>query len=42
MTWIPSFLLGQGFDIHISKACATVGFGVDTQADLDKVREALQ
>ncbi|CAB9540200.1 3-deoxy-manno-octulosonate cytidylyltransferase (EC 2.7.7.38) [uncultured Gammaproteobacteria bacterium] len=35
-------VLNEGFDIHISKACATVGFGVDTQADLDKVREALQ
>ncbi|SGZ82843.1 3-deoxy-manno-octulosonate cytidylyltransferase [Bathymodiolus thermophilus thioautotrophic gill symbiont] len=35
-------VLNEGFEIHISKACASVGFGVDTQADLDKVREALQ
>ncbi|MDC9715331.1 MAG: 3-deoxy-manno-octulosonate cytidylyltransferase [Gammaproteobacteria bacterium] len=34
-------VLKEGFDIHISKACAPVGFGVDTQADLEKVREAL-
>lgn len=35
-------VLNEGFDIHISKVCAAVGFGVDTQADLDKVREALK
>jgi 3-deoxy-manno-octulosonate cytidylyltransferase (CMP-KDO synthetase) len=34
-------VLNEGFDIHISKACAPTGFGVDTQADLDKVRGAL-
>ncbi|SMN11696.1 3-deoxy-manno-octulosonate cytidylyltransferase [uncultured Candidatus Thioglobus sp.] len=35
-------VLNEGFDIHISEACAPVGFGVDTQADLDKVREAMK
>ncbi|SMN16519.1 3-deoxy-manno-octulosonate cytidylyltransferase [uncultured Candidatus Thioglobus sp.] len=34
-------VLNEGFDIHIGKACASVGFGVDTQADLEKVRKVL-
>lgn len=34
-------VLNEGFDIYVGKACASTGFGVDTQADLDKVRDAL-
>ncbi len=34
-------VLNEGFDIHVAKACADTGFGVDTQDDLNKVREAL-
>jgi len=35
-------VLNEGFDIHVSPACAPTGFGVDTIEDLAKVREALQ
>ncbi|SFV86826.1 3-deoxy-manno-octulosonate cytidylyltransferase [hydrothermal vent metagenome] len=35
-------VLNEGFDIHVSKACASTGFGVDTIEDLEKVRKALQ
>ncbi|SMN00312.1 3-deoxy-manno-octulosonate cytidylyltransferase [uncultured Candidatus Thioglobus sp.] len=35
-------VLNEGFDIHISETCVPVGFGVDTQADLDRVREAMK
>lgn len=34
-------VLHAGFDIHVAIACAETGYGVDTQADLDKVIEAL-
>jgi 3-deoxy-manno-octulosonate cytidylyltransferase (CMP-KDO synthetase) len=34
-------VLDEGFDVHVAVACAQTGFGVDTQADLDKVREAM-
>lgn len=34
-------VLSEGFDIHVAEACASIGFGVDTQNDLDKVRKAL-
>ncbi len=35
-------VLNQGFDIFVEKACEATGFGVDTQADLKKVKELLQ
>lgn len=35
-------VLHEGFDIHVAPACESTGFGVDTQQDLDKVREALK
>ncbi|RUA05086.1 MAG: 3-deoxy-manno-octulosonate cytidylyltransferase [Gammaproteobacteria bacterium] len=35
-------VLNEGFGIHVSKACAPTGFGVDTAEDLGKVREALK
>ncbi len=35
-------VLNEGFDIHIDTACEPTGYGVDTQDDLDKVREALK
>ncbi len=35
-------VLSQGFDIFVEKACEATGFGVDTQADLKKVKELLQ
>ncbi len=35
-------VLHAGFDIHVAEACAKTGYGVDTQADLDKVIEALK
>ncbi|WP_428087669.1 3-deoxy-manno-octulosonate cytidylyltransferase [Candidatus Thioglobus sp.] len=34
-------VLNEGFDIHVQSACGNTGFGVDTQADLDKVLAAL-
>ena len=34
-------VLYEGFDIHVALACASTGFGVDTQQDLTNVREAL-
>ena len=34
-------ILWQGEKIHVAEACSTVPSGVDTQADLDKVREVL-
>lgn len=34
-------VLHEGFDIHVSLACAPTGYGVDTQKDLDVVRAAL-
>ncbi|NYT52881.1 MAG: 3-deoxy-manno-octulosonate cytidylyltransferase [Candidatus Vesicomyosocius endoextente] len=33
--------LNEGFDIHVAPACASVGYGVDIQSDLDKVRKEL-
>ncbi len=35
-------VLNEGFEIHVALACAPTGFGVDTQDDLDKVRNALK
>ena len=35
-------VLNEGFDIHISPACAPTGYAVDTQDDLKRVREALK
>lgn len=34
-------VLNEGFDIHVENACGDTGFGVDTQEDLNKVRDAL-
>ncbi len=34
-------VLNEGFDVHVEAACAPTGYGVDTQEDLDKVREEL-
>lgn len=34
-------VLNEGFEIHVAKACGNTGFGVDTQEDLNKVRDAL-
>jgi 3-deoxy-manno-octulosonate cytidylyltransferase (CMP-KDO synthetase) len=34
--------LSEGYDIHVSAACAPTGFGVDTQQDLDNVIKALK
>ncbi|MBT3744928.1 MAG: 3-deoxy-manno-octulosonate cytidylyltransferase, partial [Candidatus Thioglobus sp.] len=34
-------VLNEGFGVHVAVACADTGFGVDTQADLDQVRDAL-
>jgi 3-deoxy-manno-octulosonate cytidylyltransferase (CMP-KDO synthetase) len=34
-------VLNEGFAIHVAKACAQTGFGVDTLEDLNKVRDAL-
>ena len=34
-------VLNEGFDIHVESACGDTGFGVDTQEDLNKVRDAL-
>jgi len=34
-------VLNEGFDVHVEPACAPTGFGVDTQKDLDNVRNAL-
>ncbi len=34
-------VLNEGFDIHVEVACASTGYGVDTQDDLDKVRKEL-
>lgn len=34
-------VLNEGFDIHVALACAGIGYGVDTQRDLEKVRKAL-
>jgi len=34
-------VLNEGFDIHVESACGDTGFGVDTQEDLNKVRNAL-
>ena len=33
--------LNEGFDIHVALACASIGHGVDTKRDLDKVRKEL-
>jgi 3-deoxy-manno-octulosonate cytidylyltransferase (CMP-KDO synthetase) len=35
-------VLNEGYDIHVALACASTGVGVDTQQDLDKVRELLK
>ncbi|BBB24573.1 3-deoxy-manno-octulosonate cytidylyltransferase [Isorropodon fossajaponicum endosymbiont JTNG4] len=34
-------VLNEGVDIHVALACASIGHGVDTQRDLDKVRKEL-
>jgi 3-deoxy-manno-octulosonate cytidylyltransferase (CMP-KDO synthetase) len=34
--------LNAGYDIHVARACATTGVGVDTQKDLDEVRGLLR
>jgi 3-deoxy-manno-octulosonate cytidylyltransferase (CMP-KDO synthetase) len=34
-------MLDEGFEIHVSAACAPTGFGVDTQEDLDNVIKSL-
>jgi 3-deoxy-manno-octulosonate cytidylyltransferase (CMP-KDO synthetase) len=35
-------VLSEGYDIHVSYACAPTGYGVDTQQDLDRVIKELR
>ncbi|MBT6327089.1 MAG: 3-deoxy-manno-octulosonate cytidylyltransferase [Candidatus Thioglobus sp.] len=35
-------VLNEGFDVHVEKACAPTGYGVDTIDDLEKAREAMK
>ncbi len=35
-------VLNEGFDVHVEPACEPTGYGVDTNEDLEKAREAMK